>query len=163
MSLKDGAAVHVVPDAGSPKVLSIFQGAVVEAVGKLDFQGGQWIKAHFNGTETPRYGFMQASNLQALTVATVNQSAVAPEEIPRQIRYSNVSLAEADRQKLSQNGFYIDSVPPVKEILVDDMADSYRYEGPSFVTSDLFLHAHHLIFDRMLQDVEEKKLFPSTS
>src|SRR5260370_40890647 len=106
---------------------------------------------------------MQASNLQALTVATVNQSAVAPEEIPRQIRYSNVSLAEADRQKLSQNGFYIDSVPPVKEILVDDMADSYRYEGQSFVTSDLFLHAHHLIFDRMLQDVEEKKLFPSVS
>ena len=106
---------------------------------------------------------MQASNLQALTVATVDQSAVAAEEIPRQIRYSNVSLAEADRQQLSQNGFYIESVPPVKDILVDDMADAYQREGQAFVTSDLFLHAHHLIFDRMLQDMEEKKLSPSAA
>jgi len=163
MCLRDGTAVHVVPDPGSPTVLSIFQGEVVEAVGKLDFQGGQWIKAHFNGTETPRYGFMQASNLQALTVAAVNQSAVAAQEIPRQIRYSNISLAEADRQTLSQNGFYIESVPPAKEIRVDDVADAYQMEGQPFVTSDLFLHAHHLIFDRMLQDIEEKKLSPSVS
>jgi len=163
MCLKDGTAVHVVPDAGSPTVLSIFQGEAVEAVGKLDFQGGQWVKAQFNGNETPRYGFMQASNLQALTVAAVNQSAVAVEEIPRRIRYSSVSLAEADRQKLSQNGFYIESVPPAKGIRVDDMADAFQMEGQPFVTSDLFLHAHHLIFDRMLQDVEEKKLSPSVS
>jgi Protein of unknown function (DUF3160) len=163
MCLKDGTAVHVVPEAGSPTVLSIFQGEVVEAVGKLDFRREQWIKAHFNGTETPRYGFLEASNLEPLMVATVNQSAVAAEEIPRRIRYSNVSLAEADRQKLSQNGFYIESVPPAKEILVDDMADAFQMEGQPFVTSDLFLHAHHLIFDRMLQDVEEKKLSPSVS
>jgi Protein of unknown function (DUF3160) len=164
MTLKDGTAVHVVPDTSSPTVLSLLQGEVVEAVGKLDFQGVQWIKAHFNGTETPRYGFLQASDMQALTVATVNQSAVSVEEIPRQIRDRTISLTEADRQKLSQNGFYIESVPPAKEIFVDDMADAYRYERPQyFITSDLFLHAHHLIFDRMLQDVEEKKLFPSVS
>ena len=163
MALKDGEAVHVVPDASSPTVLSLLQGEVVVAVGKLDFQGVQWVKAQFNGTETPRYGFIRASNLQALTVATVNQSAVAAEEIPRRISYSNVSLAEADRQKLSQNGFFIESVPPAKEIRVDDMADAYQMEGQPFVTSDLFLHAHHLIFDRMLQDVEEKKLSPSVS
>jgi Protein of unknown function (DUF3160) len=162
MSLKDGAAVHVVPDAGSPTVLSILQGEVVEAAGKLDFQGGQWIEAHFNGTETPRYGFIQASDLQPLTVATVNQSALAVEEIPRKIRDWTISLTEADRQKLSLSGFYIESVAPAKEIFVDDMADAYQYERPQyFITSDLFLHAHHLIFDRMLQDVEEKKLSPS--
>ena len=164
MSLKDGAIVHVVPDAGSPTVLSLLQGEVVEAVGKLDFQGGQWVKAHFNGTETPRYGFMQASDLQPLTVATVNQSALAAEEIPRKIRDWTISLTDADRQKLSQNGFYIESIPPAKEIFVDDMADAYQYERPQyFITSDLFLHAHHLIFDRMLQDVEEKKLSPSVA
>lgn len=169
MALKDGAAVHVVPDGSSPTVLSLLQGEVVEAVGKLDFRGAQWVKAHFNGTETPRYGFMQASDLQALTVATVNQSAVAVEEIPRQIRFTRfatISLAEADRQKLSQNGFYIESVPPTKEILVDDMADAYHDElhgRQHFITSDLFLHAYHLIFDRMLQDVEEKKLSPAVA
>jgi hypothetical protein len=105
MCLKDRTAVHVVPDVGSPAVLSLLQGEVVEAVGQLDFQGGQWVKAQFNGNETPRYGFTQASKLQALTVATVNQSAVAAEEIPRKINYSNVSLADANRQKLSQMAF----------------------------------------------------------
>ena len=29
------------------------------------------------------------------------------------------------------------------------------------MTSDLYLHSYHLIFDRMMQDIEEKKLFPS--
>jgi len=163
MALRDGTAVHVVPDASSPTVLGLLQGEVVEAVGKLDFQGKRWIKAHFNGAETPRYGFIQASDLQALTVATVDQSTVVAEEIPRQIRYSNLSLAEADRHRLSQNGFYIESVPPEKQILVDDMADGYPGDRQAFVTSDLFLHAHHLIFDRMLQDVEEKQLSPAVS
>jgi Protein of unknown function (DUF3160) len=166
MALKDATAIHVVPDPGSPTVLGLVQGEVVEAVGKLSFQGGQWIKAHFNGDETPRYGFIQSNDLLALTPATTNQSVVAAAEIPRQIRYSKVSLAEADRQKLSQNGFYVENVPPLKYIYVDDMADSY-HDGSDgrqyFITSDLFLHAYHLIFDRMLQDVEENKLSPSVA
>jgi hypothetical protein len=166
MAVKDATAIHVVPDSGSPTVLGLVQGEVVEAVGKLNFQGRQWIKAHFNGDETPRYGFIQANDLLALTPATTNQSVVAATEIPRQIRYSKVSLAEADRQKLSQNGFYVESVPPLKYIYVDDMADSYHHGGDGrqyFITSDLFLHAYHLIFDRMLQDVEENKLSPSVA
>jgi hypothetical protein len=166
MALKDATAIHVVPDPGSPTVLGLVQGEVVEAVGKLNFQGGQWIKAHFNGDETPRYGFIQANDLLALTPGTTNQSVVAASEIPRQIRYSKVSLGEADRQKLSQNGFYVESVPPLKYIYVDDMTDSY-HDGSDgrqyFITSDLFLHAYHLIFDRMLQDVEENKLSPSVT
>jgi hypothetical protein len=31
------------------------------------------------------------------------------------------------------------------------------------VTSDLYLHSYHLIFDRMLQDIEEKKFFPAVT
>lgn len=166
MALKDATAIHVVPDPGSPAVLGLVQGEVVEALGKLNFQGAQWIKAHFNGDEKPRYGFIQASDLLALTPAATNQSAIAAAEIPRQIRYSKVSLAEPDRQKLSQNGFYVESVPPLRYIYVDDMADSY-HDGSDgrqyFITSDLFLHAYHLIFDRMLQDVEENKLSPSVA
>lgn len=166
MALKDATAIHVVPDPESPTVLGLVQGEVVEALGKLNFQGAQWIKAHFNGDEKPRYGFIQASDLLALAPGATNQSAVAAAEIPRQIRYSKVSLAEPDRQKLSQNGFYVESVPPLKYIYVDDMADSYHdgSEGRQyFITSDLFLHAYHLIFDRMLQDVEENKLSPSVA
>jgi len=40
MALKDATAIHVVPDPGSPTVLGLVQGEVVEAVGKLSFQGG---------------------------------------------------------------------------------------------------------------------------
>jgi hypothetical protein len=166
MALKDATAIHVVPDPGSPTVLGLVQGEVVEALGKLNFQGAQWIKAHFNGDEKPRYGFIQASDLLALTPTTTNQSAVTVAEIPRQIRYSRVLLMEPDRSKLSQNGFYVESVPPLKYIDVDDMADCYHdgSEGRQyFITSDLFLHAYHLVFDRMLQDVEENKLSPSVA
>src|SRR5208337_2693668 len=46
---------------------------------------------------------------------------------------------------------------------VDDMADWYTDQTCGrqyFITSDLFLHSYHLIFDRMLQDIEEKKFLP---
>jgi len=166
MALKDATAIHVVPDAGSPTVLSILQGEVVEAVGKLTLQGASWVKARFTSETLPRFGFIQASDLQPLTPATVNQSALTLQEIPKQIRYSEISLADADRQQLSKNGFYIETIPPQPDVYVDDMSDAYRntrYGTQYFVTSDLFLHAHHLIFDRMLQDSEEKRLAPSVA
>ncbi|HXY78042.1 MAG TPA: DUF3160 domain-containing protein, partial [Candidatus Acidoferrales bacterium] len=163
MALGDGTTVHVVPDSTSPPVLNLFQGEMVRAIGKLDFQGRQWIKAGFLGQGVVRYGFIEAPDMQALTVATVNQSVLTTEEVPHRSRYSTLSLAELDRQQLSRNGFYIESVPPEQQIFVDDMADAYSGERQPFVTSDLFLHAYHLIFDRMLQDVEEKKLSPAIS
>jgi len=163
MALRDGTAVRVVPDVGSPAVLGILQGEVVEAVGKLTFQGSQWIKARFNGGESARYGFIPAGDLQGLTPANVNPSAVAVADIPRKIRDSALLLGDAERQRLSQNGFYIEAMPPEQTVTVDDMADAYQdslYGRQYFISSDLFLHAYHLIFDRMLQDAEEKKIFP---
>jgi hypothetical protein len=164
MAHNDNTAIRVVPDPASPAVLSILQGEVVDAVGQLNFRNEQWIKARFNIEEIPRYGFIQSKDLQALTPATTNQSTVDAQEIPRQIRDSNISLIEADRQKLSQNGFYVENIPSLEDISVDDMADSYqdrRAGRQYFITSDLFLHSYHLIFDRMLQDVEENKYSPS--
>ena len=49
---------------------------------------------------------------------------------------------------------------------MDDLADSYQDASPGeqyFITTDLFLHAYHLIFDRMLQDMEEKRLLPAAT
>jgi hypothetical protein len=163
MSLKDATDVTVVPDATSPAVLSLLQGEVVEAVGQLNFQGRQWIQARFNDSERPRYGFLPGSDVRALTSPTVNQSAVTLEEIPKQIRGARLAFSSADRQTLSQKGFYVEALPPRDVIDVDDMADSYRdvTDGAQyFITSDLFLHSYHLIFDRMLQDLEEKRLLP---
>jgi hypothetical protein len=164
MSVKDNTAIHVVPDAASPAVLTILQGEVVEVVGRLNFQGNQWIQARFNADEVPRYGFILASDLQPLSLAAVNQSVLTVEEVPHRIRQSDVSLADSDRKKLSQAGFYIESIPPAQVVSADDMTDAYadsRHGRQFFVTSDLFLHVHHLLFDRMLQDVEENKVSPA--
>jgi hypothetical protein len=163
MARNDNTAIRVVPDPESPAVLSILQGEVVETIGQLNFRNEQWIKARFNVEETPRYGFIQAKDLQALTPATTNQSVIDAQEVPRQIRDSNISLVEADRHKLSQNGFYVENVPPLEDISVDDMVDSYQVRSAGrqyFITSDLFLHSYHLILDRMLQDVEENRISP---
>ena len=164
MALPETVLVRTLPDPSSPPVLGILQGEVVEAVGQLKFQGRSWIKARFNIPDRPRYGFIPVSDLQPLLFLSVNQSEVKLEEIPRRIRKSKLAFSEPDRQRFSQNGFYIEPMPPEKDIEVDDLADSYR--DPSigeqyFITSDLYLHSYHLIFDRMLQDIEEKKLLPS--
>jgi len=157
------AKVYVVPDSSSPPVLTLMQGEVVETVGTLNFQERNWIKARFRGDQRERYGFIEGSEVKALSFASVNQSVVGMGEIPKRIRSSGLILADAERQKLSQNGFYVEPVPPLKRLDVDDMADAYRVETGNqyFITSDLFLHSYHLIFDRMLQDIEEKKILPS--
>ncbi len=166
MVLKDSTSVYVVPDPASPPVLSILQGEVVEAVGRLNFREQNWIKARFQDPEArTRYGFLPGNDLTALKFAAVNQSVVGVEEIPKRIRSSNLNLAESERQKLSQNGFYIEPIRPRDRLNVDDMADAYSDERGKqfFVTSDLFLHSYHLIFDRMLQDIEEKKILPAVT
>ena len=166
MAVTESTSVRVVPDLASPLVLQILQGEVVDAVGQLKMQGRSWIKARFNVPDRPRYGFIPETDLAPLVAALVDQSAIKLDEIPKRIRESKLSFSEQDRQTLSRNGFYIEPLSPAKEIDVDDMAD--QYGDPSvgeqfFVTADLYLHVYHLIFDRMLQDSEEKKLLPAVS
>lgn len=48
----------------------------------------------------------------------------------------------------------------------DDLIDSYRNElynkyTPIFITTDLFSHSQHLVFDRILQRIEENYFVPS--
>ena len=88
MAVAETTSVRVVPDPSSPAVLTILQGEVVDVVGQLNFQGQDWIKARFNAPERPRYGFIPGSEMQPLTFAAVNQSAVAQEEVPKRIRSS---------------------------------------------------------------------------
>jgi len=166
MAVTETASVRVVPDSASPAVLTILQGEVVNVVGQLNFQGRNWIKARFNAPERPRYGFIAGSEVQPLIFASVNQSAVAKGEVPKRIRSSKLTFSEADRQTLSRNGFYIETIPAVNDLYVDDMADLYSDSSLGeqvFITTDIFLHSFHLIFDRMLQDIEEKKFLPAAT
>ena len=164
MAVTETSSVRVVPDSTSPAVLTILQGEVVDVVGQLNFRGRSWIKARFNAPERPRYGFIAASEVKPLIFADVTQSAVTKDEVPRRIRSSKLTFSDADRQTLSHNGFYIETLRPDYEIYVDDMADLYSDSSVGeqvFVTTDIFLHSYHLIFDRMLQDIEEKKFLPA--
>jgi len=157
-------AVHVLPSLTSPPAQTLLQGEVVDAVGVLSSQGQDWVKARFNVPDRPRYGFIAANELQPLTLASVDQSKVALKEVPARIRDSELKFSAADQKRLSQIGFYIEPMPPLKDLTVDDLADSYQDISPGeqyFITTDLFLHAYHLIFDRMLQDMEEKRLLPA--
>jgi len=66
---------------------------------------------------------------------------------------------------LEKRGFLIDGTPLLPEygVFVDDMADLYRGTGEyeaDFITTDIFLHSFHLIFDQMLQKFERTFLAP---
>ena len=73
------------------------------------------MKARFNVPDRPRYGFLAASEVQPLSLASVDQSKVALKEVPRRIRGSELKFSAADQKRLSQIGFYIEPVPPIKE------------------------------------------------
>jgi hypothetical protein len=72
--------------------------------------------------------------------------------------------------ELETNGLAIQEVKPSEyrlslEGTPDDMISLYvflaaRNRAPMFVTTDLAAHANHLVFDRMLQYVEENYFFP---
>ncbi len=168
MVVTETTSVHVVPDPASPPVLTLLQGEVVDAVGVLDYQGRGWVKARFNVPDLPRYGFIPASETKPLSVASVNQSDVGQEEVPKRMRGSVLKFSAADRKKLSQDGFYIEPLPPSKQVSVDDMADAYNDIGMQgsgeqfFITTDLFLHAYHLIFTDA-PGLEEKKFLPAVT
>ncbi|MDR3255594.1 MAG: DUF3160 domain-containing protein, partial [Synergistaceae bacterium] len=75
-----------------------------------------------------------------------------------------IPTPEALKNRLRQNGFWIDPTPIYPELLtVDDMSDLYEKTGQfevDFITSDMFLHAYHLIFDHMLMKLEETYFIP---
>lgn len=164
MTIQD-TDVYLAPDIKSRKVLYLLQGEVVECVGQLEFGGGLWIKAKF---EYGRYGYIETKNLAPLYQDKIDQSHLTTSEIPKTMRYAQLSLSDKERERLARDGFYIESLSPCSNIYVDDMADLYNTAfgcsgtgSALFVTSDIYLHSFHLIFDRMLQNIEEEKIFPA--
>ena len=135
MAVGEVVAVHVLPSLTSPPALTLLQGEVVDVVGVLNSQGQDWVKARFNVPDRPRYGFIAANEVQPLALASVNQSKVALKEVPGRIRGSELKFSAADQKQLSQSGFYIEPVPPIKDLRVDDLADAYQDTPPANSTS----------------------------
>jgi hypothetical protein len=149
--------VLLLPDASSRKVLSLYHGEVVQVIGKFNYQNSSWIKAKFDN----RFGYIEEKYTQPMIAAKIDESSLTVNEIPPTGRNFDHTLGGPERTGLSKTGFFIEPVFPRHELSVDDMADLYQ-EIPSavFLTSDLYLHSFHLIFDRMLQNIEYEKLYP---
>jgi hypothetical protein len=66
-----------------------------------------------------------------------------------------VNLTEAQRSLLAQNGFVVAVPTPGQYNEFYQVYEQYRYDQePVFVTTDSIYHIYHLIFDKMLRDLE---------
>ncbi len=66
-----------------------------------------------------------------------------------------VKLSDAQRAMLAQNGFVVQPPKPGEFREFYQIYESGRYgEEPVFVTTDSIYHVYHLIFDKMLRDLE---------
>jgi hypothetical protein len=75
---------------------------------------------------------------------------------------SEVQLSDAQRQLLSQNGFVV--LPPkpgeIREFY--QIYERSRYgPRPLFITTDSIYHVYHLLFDKMLRDLERDSFIPA--
>ncbi|MDP9766194.1 DUF3160 domain-containing protein [Deinococcus enclensis] len=68
-------------------------------------------------------------------------------------------LNAAQRAALGRNGFVI---TPATWRQFDAAYEAYRYaDQPVFVTTDSMLHIYHLVFDKLLRDLERESLAPA--
>jgi hypothetical protein len=67
-----------------------------------------------------------------------------------------ITLNDAQKDALSKSGFVVTPPQPGQFGEFYQLYESLRYEldQPVFVTTDSILHAYHLIFDKMLRDLE---------
>jgi hypothetical protein len=163
----------------------LLRGEVVTAYGELEAAGAKWLMLGF-GTSTEsggdggsgmRFAWIRAEDVKPLSDYQADNSwtdtALLPQKI-RNTRYQDhnneasqasfLPVNDAMRKGITRYGFWMDSTPVLLErVRVDDMADVYadtRDYAVDFVTTDMFLHAYHLIFDRMLQKLETTYLAP---
>lgn len=69
------------------------------------------------------------------------------------------ALSAAQRSALSKNGFVI---APANWRHFDAVYEATRYANqPVFVTTDSMLHIYHLVFDKLLRDLERESLEPA--
>ena len=151
---------------------TLAKGEVVNVRGESEAEGKKWLLLSFNtqlesGGVGERYLWALADDLTNLSDYKPDPSKIDTALLPSKMRTDADFFPVTDefRTKLLKNGFAIDSKPLIREwgINVDDMADYYLETGSSeadFITTDIFLHSFHLIFDHMLQKFERTYLAP---
>ena len=155
----------------------VLAGEVVDGVGEFkDASGQDWTLLRFghsgwNGLGQ-RYAWTRSGGVMRLSKREPDYSKIDPALIPRSIRgFGRVEDKFYDA--MTKHGFAIDAAPVIHEILeVDDLVDSYPGGDlddmvdealfvPNFVTTDLFLHAFHLVFSRGLKNIENVSFAPA--
>ncbi len=71
-----------------------------------------------------------------------------------------ITLSDQQKQSLSRNGFVV-NLPTQNKYKFNEfyqLYESYRYAEfvPLFITTDAVFHVYHLIFDKMLRDLEQE-------
>jgi hypothetical protein len=163
----------------SPFGYELIKGEVVTAYGEFAAKDGIWLLLGFGSSSEAytdagvgmRYAWARAGDMRPLSSYEPDNSEVGEALLPKKIRNSMLldyenkataadfeTLSEKTKKALSANGFWINHSPMYAEYVgLDDMADAYagtRDYAVDFITTDMFLHAWHLIFDRMLQRAE---------
>ncbi|MDO5561984.1 MAG: DUF3160 domain-containing protein [Synergistaceae bacterium] len=148
---------------GAP--FDLYAGEVTDGVGTYkDKNGVEWTLLRFGsvGGDVPRHAWTKSSNVLRLSGYKPNFTKVDPRMIPRSLR-SFGKVPEKFLPSIEKNGFAADASPILPEYInVDDMADVYgeMYNTPKFITSDLFLHAFHLVFSHGLKKMETSVFAP---
>jgi hypothetical protein len=165
------------PDA---KPYYVLTGEVTDGVGEFkDTSGEDWTLLRFgnpgwNGLGL-RYAWTRSDNVMRLAKHEPDYSKANPALIPRNIRGFG-QVEDKFYDAMTKHGFALDATPIIhKELRVDDLVDSYPGERlsettdredetrfvPNFVTTDLFLHAFHLVFSRGLKNIEIVSFAPT--
>jgi hypothetical protein len=73
----------------------------------------------------------------------------------------NLELSDEQLQLLSRNGFVVEPPIPGQYREFYQVYESNRYSStPVFITTDSIYHVYHLLFDKMLRDLEREKFIP---
>ena len=159
---------YTLPEDAAYHVLA---GEVTDGVGtSMGPDGKEWTLLRFEtsnyGGVGSRYAWIRSDEAMRLSGYEPDYAKVDPALLPRNIRDFG-SVGDNFREALLRNGFAIDATPLIRNKLVlDDLVESYpdaSFEEifvPNFVTTDLFLHAFHLVFSRGLKNIEEINLAP---
>ncbi len=79
------------------------------------------------------------------------------------VEFANeIQLSQAQRQLLSRNGFVVLPPKPGEYREFYQVYETHRYNlRPVFITTDSVYHVYHLLFDKMLRDLERDSFIPA--
>jgi hypothetical protein len=136
-----------------------------------DAAGRDWTLLRFDTPSSYEFGFRhawtQSENVMRLSRYEPDHTKADPALVPGNIRDFG-KVEDKFRASLLKNGFALDAAPIIHERLyLDDLVESYPESygisvfTPNFVTTDIFLHAFHLVFSRGLKKIEEVNFAPA--